>query len=228
MKKFFSMAVVLMIIGMAVVGCKNENEPQDDPQEEVITDNPLYTYFKISKDFVGKPESSVTSTLTSNGFEFQGVEAVYMKVGPSYYCQTTYKKNASGVIYEFSMTVTPYNSGEGTYTPMLTGAYVKDAVTNKIGKNFSMGSKSVRFWRTYDNLTQSICQSFEYFNSVVDDNKFNQTSTIWLEDNIAHYNIDDESNFIGLKMMGNDFTVSGSTAHEYSVNFAFIDNTLKD
>lgn len=235
MKKLLSMLFIAIMVSFAATSCgssddeSGDNPPVTPPENPDVTDtikvNPIMDVFYAGKDLVGKTEAEVVSALKAKGYVDNG--GVLMYVGESYYVQMTDSANASGVVFNLALTVTPYDDGAGVYKPMLTMSYAYDAV-KKIGSEFNMGTRQLRYWGTYNQVGTRIAANYEEFITYVNSGNFNQNNSVWIDSSLQYYDVKEWNTFIGLQLHSTKYEVPGSSEVEFSFPINFIDNTLKD
>lgn len=246
MKKLFSMALIALMVTFATVSCgsdgdsnndsvnppdpPSENPDTSDPSEnpdvtDTISKNPIMDAFYAGKDLLGKSHDEVVSALKAKGYYDNG--GIIMFVGESYYVQMNDSANEEGKVFNLSLTVTPYDDGVGVYKPMLTMSYAYDAV-KKIGSEFNMGTRQLRYWGTYNQVGTRIAANYEEFITYVNSGNFNQNNSIWLDSTLPYYEVKEWNTFIGLQLHSTKYEVPGSSEVEFSFPINFIDNTLKD
>lgn len=246
MKKLFSMALIALMVTFATVSCgsdgdsnndsvnppdpPSENPDTSDPSEnpdvtDTISKNPIMDAFYAGKDLLGKSHDEVVSALKAKGYYDNG--GIIMFVGESYYVQMNDSANEEGKVFNLSLTVTPYDDGVGNYKPMLTMSYAYDAV-KKIGSEFNMGTRQLRYWGTYNQVGTRIAANYEEFITYVNSGNFNQNNSVWIDSSLQYYDVKEWNTFIGLQLHSTKYEVPGSSEVEFSFPINFIDNTLKD
>lgn len=230
MKKLF---LVLAAAALLVACNKNNgNEPENPdpkPQQDttvVIQKNVIYDQFAEVLPLQGMAKASLESALTSAGWtKYDGVE-IYGKSTDNTTTEFSYKVNSSDVVYEITLNVRPYQSGD-KYEPNMTLAYVKDVI-KKIGSNCTMGVGKIdcRYFCAYTQIGQRYTANPDEFDATFFDNNLNGVTVYYLDATIQNWiKVVEEGQtqapFVGVNIGFR--TDDSSSDNEYKMTFVFTD-----
>lgn len=235
MKKYFSFAIALATIALLMTACPGpEPTPEPGPdgpvgpdttEQQEFAQNYIIDYVNAVKNLVGQTSAVAQQKVTASVWQaVDGVPNIFLYVGTDYASEVHLQVSPDDVVYKVTLSVYP-NKNEG-HQPMLTAAYIKDAV-KKFSNEITIETDHVcRFYAAYTQVGEVWAKNTEEFAKYMDESRLNNSKTIWLDNNIGRYNAEDESRFIGMKMICNKFDIDGNTVQEYSVAIDLTDNTI--
>lgn len=236
MKKLFYFLSLALIMAITT-NCGGGNEPQnpqgpDTPapgeKDSVYAKNQLFDCFEAIRGLVGKDVSAASTAFLGMGLE-QATDVMYYKYYDNYGIQANFEANASGVIYTVTCTMTPYKpDGATNYKPIMVTSLIKDAV-QKMGDNIVIGNGiNCRFWAMYNQIGSKWAGSVEEYMDYVNSGSLNATNTIWLDETIPTYSLDEPGKWTGVSMNVHTFAIEGSDVNEFSVAYQINDLKLMD
>jgi len=142
MKKLTLFALAAMLILLA--GCKKENKQDPQPEEDLITNNPVVEVLKYSKGLCGLDSTLVATKLVTDGWkESTGTEdyAAFSKVDNGFMVMLSFACK-DGAVLDLIVMTSNMNS-----QPVLSDPKAFKGVMQYVGENFTIGSNSCPFWK---------------------------------------------------------------------------------
>lgn len=234
MKKLFYFVSLALIMAITV-NCGGNPEPENtqDPvkpgeKDSVYAKNELFDCFEAIRGIVGQPVSAAQAAFTSMGLE-AATDVMYYKYYDNYGIQANVEANVEGTVYRVTCTMTPYKpDGATDHKPFVVTSLIKDAV-QKMGDNVTIGNGiNCRFWAMYNQIGSKWAGNVEEYMQYVNSGSLNATNTVWLDETIPTYSLDEPGKWTGVSMNVHSFAIEGSTANEFSVAYEINDLKLMD